>query len=91
MVPGDGSKVKVETECSVKCKPGFVFKPVDTDIPDSLRPDSEFVTCIGEYETFGFASWDFIPGIHADDWLPHKAHGDLDIKMCVPEIYLNKD
>jgi len=80
----DGTKVKIGTECSIRCKPGHMF------LPDDSRSDT--VKCIGQPAFYGLKNggawhWMLEPKLSH----PGFAGTSLDLKVCVPNNYADRD
>jgi len=75
----DASMVKLGTQCSLSCKPGYMWLPNDDR--------NDVVECIGMFSTFGVGGWDWMPA----QWHPGYGSPRLDLRVCVPNNYLDRD
>ena len=84
-------RVKTGTICKLKCKPGHIWLP-DNDFENYKgfkRPNIDEIKCLGNFNTWGFGNWNFISEWIFDGKAGEK--GDIYLRLCVPENFLNKD
>jgi len=80
-IEGDQSMVSVGTKCKLSCKQGYTWLNNDDR--------SDEVECIGMFGTFGFGAWNWMP--KPDDWHPGYGSPILELRVCVPNNYLDRD
>lgn len=76
-----GGTVKIGESCKITCKEGYMMLPGDSR--------SDTIKCIGAISQFGTGGWEWMPD--PSWWHPGYGAPKLDLRVCVPNNYADRD